>query len=76
MIMLIFITLFNLLLGIKFVTQNVRMVSKLYSLHRRLVNHQAKVSEFVSTTKKWDLRDLKNILPDSIIDKIGISCFD
>lgn len=36
----------------------------------KVVNNQAKLTDFITTTKKWHLQDLKSILPDDLIDKI------
>lgn len=37
-----------------------------------LINKQAKVSNFITAAKKWNLQDLHNILPDNIIDKLSV----
>lgn len=36
------------------------------------INTQAKVCNFVNTNKKWNLHNLKNIIPDAIINKISM----
>lgn len=35
------------------------------------VNHEAKVSEFIDSTKRWQLVNLRNCLPTDIINKIS-----
>lgn len=37
-----------------------------YYKAEELINNQTKVSEFITTAKRWNLQNLKSILPDNI----------
>lgn len=37
---------------------------------KNIINKQAKVSDFISLTKQWNISNLRNIVADQIVDKI------
>lgn len=47
------------------------LIDKVTPNAKAFINKQDKVSNFINTTKKWNLQSLHNILPDYIIAKIN-----
>lgn len=51
------------------------LINKIIHNMAEFEDTQARVCNFITSTKRWILQNLTNILPDTIIDKISMILF-